>query len=397
MACSLYVAFDVFPRAKGSSSHIASMIQAMARNFGSVRVLCLGLSDMAAYQQEGGIEIYRFQARHRDLLRRATAFARFVTAHTRKLADKLKLAVFRDPWGGYPLLAAARGCPSIFEVNALPSWELPYSRPEIASSITLDAKLRDMERRCLRDCHRVLCVSTVTARALEGAGCPPVKTTVVPNVAHDVFFDASNQPCPIPELDRGRWFGYIGGLQPWQGIDALIKAFALVAPDLPGCGLLILCGDTRPATARALQRLVDRARLSGRVVIHSPVAQQGVAGTLARLRFTAVPLADTLRNTGQGCCPVKMVESMAAGTPVVASDLAVCREWVAHDRDALLAPAGDTRTWAIAIHRLFSDDSLIRRLGDAARRTAQQHFSWSSVHLRLDHIFQQTATLGGTP
>jgi glycosyltransferase involved in cell wall biosynthesis len=131
-------------------------------------------------------------------------------------------------------------------------------------------------------------------------------------------------------------------------------------------------------------------------MIHSPVAQPEVAGILARLRFTAVPLADTLRNTGQGCCPVKMVESMAAGIPVVASDLAVCREWVAHGCEAWLVPPGDGRAWAQAIYRLFSDDALIRRLGEAARQTAQLHFSWSTVHSRLDRVFQQTAAIGGT-
>jgi len=37
---------------------------------------------------------------------------------------------------------------------------------------------------------------------------------------------------------------------------------------------------------------------------------------------------------------------------VIASDLAVCRDWIAHGRDGLLAACGDTRAWALAIRRL---------------------------------------------
>ena len=323
---------------------------------------------MPAFQHEAGIDIYRFQQRHRNLLRRATAFARFVAGHTRQLASQLQLAVFRDPWGGHPLLGARPSCPTIFEVNALPSWELRYSRPDIAANRTLAAKLGDIERRCLRHCDRILCVSSVTAGALAAAGYAESKIEVIPNVAHDAFFDAAHQPCPIPQLADGRWFGYIGGLQPWQGVQTLIDSFGEVAADLPDCRLLMLHGDTRATATRALHKRILRARLAGRVVVHSPVTQHEVAGVLARLRFTAVPLADTLRNTGQGCCPIKLVESMAAGTPVIASDLAVCREWMRHEREGLLAPAGDTRAWSMAIHRMFHDDGLRERTGAAARK-----------------------------
>ena len=100
------------------------------------------------------------------LLRRATGFARFVERHVRRLAGRLELAVFRDPWGGAPLLRARPRCPALFEVNALPSWELHYSRPDLATNTALVAKLRDLERRCLREATLVQCVSSVTARAL---------------------------------------------------------------------------------------------------------------------------------------------------------------------------------------------------------------------------------------
>ena len=389
-ASAFYVAFDTFPRAKGSSSHIASMVRGLARNFGSVRLLCLGLPDMPAYQREGDIEIFRFRERRRRLLSRATAFTHFVSGHVRQLSGKLRLAVFRDPWGGYPLLEADPRCPALFEVNALPSWELAYSRPEIADNVALVAKLRDIERRCLRGAAGILCVSSVTRGALAAEGYRALASDVIPNVAHDVFFRAAEQPCPVPELETGRWCGYVGGLQSWQGVETLIDAFAMVAPELSDARLLILHGDSK-VSLRWMERRIARHQLQGRVLLKSSLTPDEVAGALARMRFTAVPLADTPRNTVQGCCPVKMVESMAAGIPVIASDLAVCREWVRPEREGLLVAPGDTRQWALALRRLFTDDVLLRRLSEGARRRAEEHFSWPVGHGRLDNLFQRIA------
>lgn len=389
----LYIAFDIFPRAKGSSSHIASMVTALERTFGSVTLLCLGTADMPARQREGGIEIFRYVARHRDLLRRATGFAGFVSAHAHRLRGQLRLAVFRDPWGGYPLVRTRPGCPVIFEVNALPSWELGYSRPALAQNPALRAKLGDMERRCLTEASRVLCVSSVTKAALAGLGVDAARVDVIPNAARAGFFQPHAGPGPIPALDEGDWFAYIGSLQPWQGVEAMIDAFALVAPDCPGSRLLILHGG-HARSLRPVERAVARRQLGGRVVFHDPLPADDVAGVLQRVRFSVVPLADTPRNTVQGCCPVKMIESMAAATPVLASDLAVCREWVTDGEEGLLAPPGGTREWALAMRRLLRDEELRARLGRAARRRAEASFAQPVVQRQLEERFL-AATSGG--
>lgn len=367
------------------------MVQGLARRFGNVRLLCLGIAGMPAYQREGDIEIYRFTTRHRNLLRRATAFARFVASHTRQLRGTLRIAGFRDPWGGYPLLRTQPRCPTLFEVNALPSWELAYSRPAISDEPALMAKIRDIERFCLGEATSILCVSSVTRRALIGLEVDPAKITTIPNAAGDIFRQAATAPCAIPALHSGRWIGYIGGLQAWQGIDTLLDAFALVAGALPDFNLLILHGDSTRAVDLTEKR-ISRHDLRRRVMLHSAISHPEVAGVLKRLEFTTVPLADTPRNTVQGCCPIKLVESMAAGTPVIASDLAVCREWVTHEQNGLLVEAGDRRGWALNLHRMATDNRLRSRLAAAAAASAAEHFSWGGVHQRLDDLFLHTAT-----
>ncbi|MGX2953608.1 glycosyltransferase [Shewanella sp. JL219SE-S6] len=50
------------------------------------------------------------------------------------------------------------------------------------------------------------------------------------------------------------------------------------------------------------------------------------------------PLTPCRRNMLQGCCPLKVLESMACGTAVIASDLPVIRELVTHEKHGLLVP-----------------------------------------------------------
>ena len=390
---ALYIAFDTFPRAKGSSSHIASMVEALERAFGAVELLCLGTEEMPGYERVNGIGIRRFRERHRDLLARATAFARFVMERVRDLRGRLALAVFRDPWGGYPMLRAQPGCAAIFEVNALPSWELGYSRPGLAANVALRAKLGDLERRCLREAARVLCVSSVTRDALARLGVDPARMAVIPNEAGGEFFAPQPERDPIPALREGAWLGYIGGLQPWQGVEALIDAYALIAEDCPESRLLILHSG-QPRALRPVTRAIGRRRLQSRVLLHPPLARADVARVLQQLRFTVAPIADTARNTVQGCCPLKVIESMAAGTPVIASDLAVCREWMRDGEEGLLAAAGSHREWALAMRRLLGDDALRMRLGAGARLRAKACFSQAVVGRQLEEQFLSVAAGG---
>lgn len=276
-------------------------------------------------------------------------------------------------------MRAIPGCSSVFEVNALPSWELHYSRPGLAASATLAAKLGDLERYCLRHAGRILCVSSVTGRALAtDFGVDPAKIDILSNSAANLYFDAPN---PQP---RRREIAYVGGLQPWQGIETVIDAFALVRSDTT---LRIIHSGNRGV--RDLERRITRyPGLRAAVSIEDPMPPESLAAAFAGLQFTVGPLADTPRNTWQGCCPIKIVESMAAGTPVLASDLEVTRELIRHGEDGWLVPPGDVRAWAGAIERMLSDDALRDTLASGARRTARQRFSRRAALDQLCRVFR---------
>jgi glycosyltransferase involved in cell wall biosynthesis len=80
-----------------------------------------------------------------------------------------------------------------------------------------------------------------------------------------------------------------------------------------------------------------------------------------------------------------ILEAMAAGLPVVATDIPVFREYLMPGRDALLVPPGDPAALAAAMTELVADDARGRRLADAGRLVAAR-FTWDDAarrHLRL--------------
>lgn len=385
---SIYIAFDVFPRPKGSSSHIASMVAALSRHYAPVWLLCLGYGDLPAYQEEGDVVILRYKVYHPNLLKRAAEFAGFVAATASRAGAGVKLVVFRDPFGGVSALEAL-DAPAVFEVNALPSWELPYTYPEVGVSPALLAKLEDQERFCLAASSRVLTVSGVTREALIGLGVSAEKIAVIPNAAAATFFKAGAAG-PLPEVDADNWFGYVGSLHPWQGLPLALEAFALAAPDLPQARMVVV-HNGRKGAQKLMAKRARKLGIEDRVRFEFPLGPEQLAAVLHRLRFTVAPLLDTPRNTVQGCCPVKIVESFAAGAPVVASDLRVCRELVSPERDGLLVPPGSERAWAIAFRRMFTAPGLAAKLGQGARETAQNRFTWQNIHARLEKVFASAA------
>jgi glycosyltransferase involved in cell wall biosynthesis len=391
---SVYVAFEAFPRPKGASSHIAAMVTALARNHAPVWLLCLGYADMPAMQKEGDIHILRYKIHHPNLLKRADGFGRFVYERLTGLPQPPRLLVYRDPWGGWPAASALPESGRIFEVNALPSWELPYTYPAITGNAALRTKIEDTENFCLKTSHRVITVSHLTRQALARKGLNPERCRVVPNSADDLFFD-SPPPSGLNVLEQGRWFGYFGSLHAWQGVEVLVEAWARIAGRFPDVKFLIVHTGRR-APLKRLRKIIRKRNLADRLFLQPPMTPWELASVLGSLEFTTAPLLETFRNTHQGCCPVKIVESMAVGVPVLASDLAVSRALISHEHDGWLTRPGSVRDWALALDRLLSDGPLRKRLAQNARQTAESRFHRQAMFDALDLVFSEAVHEGAS-
>src|SRR3954451_21873462 len=126
---ALYAAFDRFPSRKGSAVHIDRFARALFDQAGGGLLYVLGGDDLPAYQREDNVEIVRYTRPADHVLERAAGYGQRLTALLERLPD-LQLAHFRDPWSGIPILESKRYT-TVYEVNGLPSIELPYLYPAI--------------------------------------------------------------------------------------------------------------------------------------------------------------------------------------------------------------------------------------------------------------------------
>ena len=387
---SLYAAFDRFPTRKGASTHIARFAACQFGHAGGGLLYVMGDRTLPAHQLEGDIEILRFSLPVENFLERAAAFGRYLDTVLDAAAPSLSIVHFRDPWSGVPILSRPHRYATVFEVNALPSIELPHAYPAIAPR-TLE-KLRAAESFCLERCDAIVTPSDTTRRLLESLGVAPAKITVVPNGAD------LPAPCARPADAPPDYLIYFGALQTWQGVDTLLRAFALLGDmDLA----LVICGSLRSREARRMERFAERLGVAERIVWRWELTSAELHPWLTHAQLSLAPLRECARNVTQGCAPLKILESMAAGVPVIASDLPPVRELIRDGVEGRLVAPDRPSELARAIRVLMAYPERRRALGEQARARVAAQFTWErslqalrGVYEHVEHIGVRTALAG---
>ncbi|MBI2703807.1 MAG: glycosyltransferase family 4 protein [Actinobacteria bacterium] len=377
----MFAAFDQFPSPKGAAVHILHSSQALFERFGGGLLYVIGGGSLPPYQFEDGIEIVRFTDEVPNLLQRAELFSRRLAATVAMHADTLEVVHVRDPWSAIAALHDPNRCYRVlYEANALPSIELPAAYPAMLPSTI--AKVRELEQFCLQHADRVVTVSGVLQAKLLSLGVDGERLAVVPNGADVV---APEQRPARPDGAPSRYVVYVGALQTWQGVDQLLRAFARLA-DLDDLGLVI-CSATRRKRARPFLRFARRLGVDGRVDWRFGLRHNEIAAWLAHAELSVAPLADCPRNVEQGCCPLKVLESMAAGTPVVASDLPAVRELVVDGEHGRLVRPDRPAELARATRVMLEYPERSRAMGDAAREHVASTLTWDHNRQRLDAVY----------
>ncbi|WP_240487276.1 glycosyltransferase [Actinomadura flavalba] len=355
--------------------HIAQMADELFTRFDGGLLAVLGGGGLPDYQREGGREIARFAAAVPNLIDRAEAFSGWVGRHLDAHRDTLELVHVRDPWGALPALAG--NAPVVFEVNGLPSIEMTHTWPWAAPAAL--AKIRDLELDCLERSAAVVVPSRVIGDRLRALGVPGDKIHLVPNGA------TPNAPAARPAGAPARYLVYVGALQPWQGLDVLLRAFARLA-DLTDLRLVV-CASVPERRAKPLRRLAERLGVADRVDWRFTLPHHEVAGWLTHAEVSVAPLTGCARNVEQGCAPLKVIESMAAGVPVVASDLPVVRELMAGEHGRLVPPDRPAEL-ARAIRILLEYPDMAREMGARGRDHVRSTLTWTRARARLSDVYR---------
>ncbi len=377
---TLYAAFDRFPTRKGAATHIAHFAPTLFDHCGGGLLYVLGDDTMPLQQVEGSVEILRYAQADVNLLERAIGYGDYLARILDRHGDGLRIAHFRDPWSGLPILGRPHRYRTIYEVNALPSIELPDAYPRLSPG-TLD-KLRASERYCLEHSDHIVTPSLTTRSLLLDMGVPAERISHIPNGA-----EPHDGALPRPPEAPASYALYFGALQGWQGVDDLLRAFARLA-DLPEFQLVV-CGSARSRDARRHQRFADKLGLGERVRWLWSLPAAELAPWIAHATVSVAPLKACARNVVQGCAPLKILESMAAGVAVIASDLPPVRELIDDGVDGRLVAAERPAELARALRLLVAYPDEAARLGAAARAKVRERYTWAQSTASLRAVYDR--------
>jgi glycosyltransferase involved in cell wall biosynthesis len=366
---ALYAAFDRFPSRKGSGVHIARFARALFDWAGGGVLYALGGDDLPSWQVEDDVEIVRFAAQIDNFLERTIAFGERLAALLDGMPE-LEIAHFRDPWSGLPIVE--RKCATVYEVNALPSIELPFAYPSVAPR-TLE-KIARLEQIVLERADAIVVPANTIRDLLLERGVKNI--TVIPNGA--------DLPGPVERPMEGEYFIYFGALQEWQGIETLFRAFARLR-DLPV--RLVVCSSHDTRYAKAYIRLAQRLEIADRVDWKTALSPDELQPWLQHAIASIAPLSDCARNVVQGCSPLKVLESMAAGVAVIASDLPAVRELITDRVEGLLVPPDRPPALARAMRIAFEYPDLRRDLGSRGRERIEHSLTWGHATRRLQEVY----------
>ena len=238
------------------------------------------------------------------------------------------------------------------------------------------SRLMQLAGPALRRVHRRITVSIAVSEAAAGF-LRRVISGAVEIVPNGVDVERFAHPGPPAEgLPVGRVILWVNRLDPQKGFGVMVRAFEALARERSEL-YLVVAGDGRDREA------LDRMSAAGR----SRVVHLGTVSHADLPRYHAGADVFAAAATGQESFGIVLIEAMAAGVPVVATDIPGYREVVRDGVEGVLVPPEDPVALAAAIGRILDEPDLARSLAEAGRVRART-FSWSEVVPRVEAVYQ---------
>jgi glycosyltransferase involved in cell wall biosynthesis len=381
----LYSAFDVVPSPKGASTHITHFVRGLVAQDYDVHLFTVGDGVLPAHDTYEGATVTRVPlAPSENFLARAITFGQAIMEHV-AISERYEVVHYRSVWSGWPLAQQKRRYEykTLFEVNGLQSVELKYHYPALRESDLL-AKIREQELATLALSDAIICPSDVTRAYLTSLGVSAKRITVIPNGVSTKDF----QVAPLPPADgHTPTILYIGTLADWQGLEMLIEAMPIVLQAREAKVRIV--GRGRKRSRKLLAKQIRKLGLEAHVSIEPAVPHHDIPALIASADVCVAPLALNDRNVTQGCCPLKVIEYMAIGRPLVAANLPVVRELAREDVDALFFAPNDAPDLARQIVRLLSDRALAEKLATNAAQHAHHNLTWHQAQKKLGKVYER--------
>lgn len=222
----------------------------------------------------------------------------------------------------------------------------------------------------------VIALSHAERDLLIRLGVNPKRISVLPN-AVDLHAYGHTPPSVV---SRPPLVLFIGQLVPRKGYDLLARAIPLVLRSVPAARFIFV-SHNRNGEAD-LRHIAANSNIAHHLDIVGPVSES----EKIRLLHSAAVVAAPSRYEGFG---IPLIEAMAAGAPVVTTDVIACNEIIGHERTGLLVPYGNVEALAEALIRLLNDRATGTRLAAAGRAEVFNRYRAETLTIHLESLYNQ--------
>lgn len=200
----------------------------------------------------------------------------------------------------------------------------------------------------------------------------PGDYTIIPNGVDSKHF--SPDVPPIKEFSDGKLnILFVGRLEKRKGLDYLLEAYKQIKPEFPNSRLIVVGPGKR--LGKKYERRVMRDRLKDVVVI-------GYAAYRDLPRYYQTADIVCCPATGRESFGIVLLEAMAVGKPIVASNIQGYNSVVTHGAEGLLVPPKNAEKLAQALTSLMTDGALRQQMGNEGRLKSVQ-YDWENVAQRV--------------
>jgi len=249
---------------------------------------------------------------------------------------------------GLAALPVARryGLPIVYEVRSL--WEDAATDSGICREGDLRYRLtRGLETYVCKRVDRIVTICEGLRGELRSRGIPPSRIRVAPNSVDLRRFARVTGPDGALAhrlgLSQGKTFGFIGTFFPFEGLTVLLAAVPLILREEPRARFLLVGDGPELGKLRALARQMG---LESAVIFVGRVPHSAVERYYELIDVLLYPRIS--RRITELVTPLKPLEAMAKGKPVVASNVGGHREMIFPPRNGRLFTAGDPGSLAAA-------------------------------------------------
>ena len=344
---------------KGASVHVREFVSALARNGHEIVLVCANLGDGNIPPQATIIEIPVEVDRptvereclgwglpltaidHQTARRELQRLSYDRTFCERALAAVLKQgfrpdfiyerhALFHSAGGS---VARSLGIPRILEVNAPLIREQEQFRGLVLKEIAAITEIASF-----READCIVAVSDEITRYVGSCGIEAKKILTVPNGVNTDCFSPNVGGAAVRQrygIGHNPVIGFIGSFKPWHGIDFLIDGFIAIANR--HLNVQLLCVGEGPELTSAKGRIAQ-CGLGQRAFFTGRIPHADVPSHLASMDISVAPY---LARADFYFSPLKIVESLAVGTPVIAPRIGQIEMLVDDEETGLLFEPDD--------------------------------------------------------